>query len=251
MRGRGGILTRWTRTTRFCRRIVKTSKRPKDSILDCLSPWSSQLRQNRRGAAAASWGLAGWLFPQIWSSGQQEKSANPACRTGIAASGRHRERLLLLPTSAPALPAAAAAPAADARCTPSPSPARPHPSAAAQRAVSTGAHRPLARITHRPPMHARPAGVDGAESAAAWHGMMDGRPAAAPLSLAAHRICHRLMQAASTLASAHRGPCLLRPSALPDRRQAAFYRACVLSPEISSPAQSPPTFISSPSNRRP
>lgn len=64
--------------------------------------------------------------------------------------------------------------------------------------------------------------------------MTDGRPAAAPLSSATLAICHRLMQAATTLASNHRGPCLLRPSALPIAAKSELVNI----PEISPPGQS-------------
>lgn len=213
-RGRGGILTRWPRTTRLCRRIVKTSKYPRVRIAVCLSPLVAprcgKLDERRRAPRG------------VWPGGFDQRSGARGSlnigQPGIAASGCRREQLRLrfwaplrrlLATSATASRRSLAPPP---RCS---------------RAVRTALLRPPSSVRRRRRRGGRsyrccrPARGAGAESA--WHGMADGRPAAAPLSLATQMICHRLMQAATTLASDHRGPCLLRPSALPDRRQE---RAC-------------------------
>lgn len=178
-----------------------------------ISPCRAPLRQIRREAAGASWGLAGWLRPEIWRSGQPEhrptgdrcvwvppRTAAPAVLGTAPPPARHvRKDIQTQPRAAASLLAR-----------------RPHRSARPPSSV-----RRRRRHGGRSYRCCRPARGAGAESA--WHGMADGRPAAAPLSLATQMICHRLMQAATTLASDHRGPCLLRPSALPDRRQE---RAC-------------------------
>lgn len=214
-RGRGGILTRWPRTTRLCRRIVKTSKYPRVRIAVCLSPLVAprcgKLDERRRAPRG------------VWPGGFDQRSGARGSlnigQPGIAASGCRREQLRLrfwaplrrparhvrdgIPTQPSRRRLAARAPPALLCAS---TVVRPS-AAAAVVAVAIAAAAQLA--------------VPGRNRlGTGWRmGALQRRP----YLLATQMICHRLMQAATTLASDHRGPFLIRPSALLDRRQE---RAC-------------------------